>query len=169
MKIMHAKELKKRLAKDEVILIDVREPAEHRSECIDGACHIPLGQISIDALPSKAKAIVMHCRSGKRSADACIKLLQQDPSLELYSLEGGISAWTQEGFPVKKSSKQVLPLDRQTQLAAGFFAFTGTVLGAYYNALFYIVPGFVGAGLMFAGITGWCGLAKVLARMPWNQ
>jgi len=102
MKTITASELKKKLDKDELLLIDVREPAEHRSECIDGACLIPLGEISIDKLPSTKKPIVMYCRSGKRSADACAKLLAISPFLNIASLEGGIIAWSQAGFNVKK-------------------------------------------------------------------
>jgi len=169
MKTITALELKKRLDKDEVLLVDVREPAEHRSESIDGACLIPLGEISIDKLPSTKRPIVIHCRSGKRSADACSKLLASTPSLDVASLEGGIIAWSQAGFNVKKSGSIILPLDRQTQIAVGFIAFFGTILGTLINPVFYVLPGFIGAGLMFAGITGWCGMAKLLAKMPWNR
>lgn len=169
MKTITAVELKKRLDNDEVLLIDVREPAEHRSECIEGACLIPLGEISIERLPSRTRPIVIHCKSGKRSADACTKLLSVNPALDLYSLEGGIISWQQAGFNVKKSGSNSLPMDRQIQVATGFIAFSGTILGAFINPIFYIVPGFISAGLMFAGITGWCGMGKLLAKMPWNR
>ncbi len=169
MKTITASELKKLLDKNEVLLIDVREPAEHSSEYIDGACLIPLGEISIDKLPSTQRPIVIHCRSGKRSIDACAKLLASNHSLDVASLEGGIIAWIQDGFNVKKSGSSVLPLDRQTQIAAGFIVFTGTLLGILINPTFYILPSFIGAGLIFAGITGWCGMTKFLAKMPWNR
>lgn len=169
MKTITAVELKKRLDKDEVLLIDVREPAEHRTESIEGACLIPLAEMKIEKLPSIKRPIVIHCRSGNRSAEACTKLLATDPSLDVYSLEGGIVAWQQAGFSVKKSGSNVLPLDRQTQIAVGTIAFLGTILGTLINPAFYILPGFIGAGLMFAGITGWCGMAKLLAKMPWNS
>jgi rhodanese-related sulfurtransferase len=169
MKTITAAELKKKLDQDEVLLIDVREPAEHRSESIAGACLIPLGDINAKTLPSTKKPIVIHCRSGKRSADACAKLLASNPLLDVASLEGGIIAWGQAGYNVKKSGSSILPIERQTQIAAGFIAFSGTILGALLNPLFYILPGFIGAGLMFAGISGWCGMAKLLAKMPWNR
>lgn len=169
MKIITALELKKRLDKDEVLLIDVREPAEHRSEYIDGSYLIPIGEISIERLPSTKRPIVIHCSSGKRSSDACGKLLALNPSLDVSSLEGGIIAWNQAGYNVKKSGSNILPLDRQTQIVVGFIAFSGTILGTWMNYVFYILPGFIGAGLMFAGITGWCGMAKLLAKMPWNR
>ncbi len=112
MKTITASELKKKLDKDQVLLIDVREPTEHRSESIDGACLIPLGEISVEKLPSTQRPIVIHCRSGKRSADACAKLLVANPSLDISSLEGGIIAWDQAGYNVKKSGFTILPLDR---------------------------------------------------------
>ncbi|MCD6055422.1 MAG: ygaP 2 [Gammaproteobacteria bacterium] len=99
---MKVEELKKHLDKDEVLLVDVREPAEYKTECIEEACLIPLGEISLEKLPSKRMPIVVHCRSGKRSVEACAKLLGEDPALEIYSLEGGILAWQQAGFKVKK-------------------------------------------------------------------
>jgi rhodanese-related sulfurtransferase len=169
MKTITAEELKNRLDKNEVLLIDVREPTEHTSECIEGACLIPLGEFSAERLPSKSKPVVIHCKSGKRSADACTRLLAEDPTLDVYSLEGGIIAWQQAGFNVKKSKSTILPLDQQAQVAAGFIAFSGTILGTSINPAFYILPGFIGAGLMFAGFTGGCGMAKLLARMPWNR
>lgn len=169
MKKITAKELKHKLEKGEVVLIDVREPAEHRGEHIEGAYLIPLDSINLEKLPSTDKPFVIHCRSGRRSMEACKKLLKENPSLELHSLDGGIVSWQDEGFHVNKSSSNILPLDRQTQVTVGFLALSGTLLGTFVEPAFYIIPGFVGTGLMFAGITGWCGMAKLLAKMPWNQ
>lgn len=169
MKTITPTELKHRLDQQEVLLIDVREPAEYRSECIAGAVLIPLKDIALDKLPSTAKPIVIQCLSGKRSAEACHKLTQQNHDLDVCSLAGGLSAWKQAGFATNKSGSNTLPLDRQTQLTAGFLAFIGTLAGTWVNPTFYLLPGFVGLGLMMAGITGWCGLAKLLAKMPWNQ
>ena len=97
MKTIKVEELKKWLDEDKVLLIDVREPSEHKSESIEGAHSIPLGELSVEKLPVKSKPIVLYCRSGKRSSDACAKLLAQDPMLEIYSLEGGITEWQQAG------------------------------------------------------------------------
>lgn len=169
MKIITPTELKKHLDKTTAILIDVREPAEHRSEHIEGAHLIPLKEVAAEKLPQKSDYIVIYCQSGRRSTEACKKLLKQNPTLNIYSLEGGIAAWKQAGFSVNKSPSKVLPLDQQTQLAAGFLALLGVLLGTYIHSGFYVIPGFVGSGLMFAGVTGWCGMAKLLAKMPWNQ
>lgn len=169
MKIITARDLKKRLDHDEILLVDVREPIEHKAEFIKGAHLSPLGEVSIDKLLSKSLPIVMHCHSGKRSAAACQKLLSQDPTLEIYSLEGGIAAWKEAGFDVKKSSSSSISIDRQTQIFAGFLTFAGVMLGTFLDSRFYFLSGFVGLGLMLAGITGWCGTAKLLAKMPWNR
>ena len=101
MKTMTAKELKKRLEQGEVLLIDVRELAEHQLECIDGAFLNPLAEFSYEKLPSTSHPIVIHCRSGKRSEEACRRLLEKEPALSVYSLEGGILAWKNAGYPVK--------------------------------------------------------------------
>ena len=86
--------LKKWLKNDEAVLIDVRELAEYQESKIDQAHLIPLGEISINSLPDfKNKKLVLHCRSGKRSLSAGAKLLEENPKLEIYNLEGGIIAW----------------------------------------------------------------------------
>lgn len=164
-----ASELKALMEKGEVLLVDVREPAEHRSENIAGANLIPLASISHEMLKSKSIPIVIHCQSGRRSLEACKILEDQDPSLDLYTLEGGITAWKKSGCEVNSSEGGVLSLDRQMQLTAGFLVFIGVTLGVFINPWFNIISGFVGVGLMFAGISGWCGMIKLLALMPWNK
>lgn len=169
MKTITATELKNRMEHGEILLVDVREPAEHRSECIEGSYLIPLAEISAEKLPIKSCPIVLHCRSGKRSEEACRKLLAEDPTHDIFSLEGGIVAWKKSGYAVSNLGCHVLPLDRQTQLAAGFLVTLGIALGTWVTPSFYVLSGFVGLGLMFAGISGWCGMAKLLAKMPWNR
>jgi len=100
-KTITAVDLKQRLERGEVQLIDVREPSEYNVESINGSCLIPLAEITLDKLPSKIGPIVIHCRSGKRSEEACKKLLAQDPKLEVYSLQGGIVAWKEAGYAIK--------------------------------------------------------------------
>lgn len=104
MKTMTVKELKEHMARGTVVLIDVREVDEFAAASIEGAHLIPLGQVSVDALPETDLPIVIHCRSGKRSASACDKLLDEDEDLDLYNLEGGIMAWEAAGFPVTRST-----------------------------------------------------------------
>lgn len=170
MKTITAPELNQHLDNKSAILIDVREPAEHSVASIDGALLIPLNLISLEKLPAGSKKpIVIHCRSGKRSEIACKALLEQDPSLDLYSLAGGILAWQQAGFSITQSNSKTIPIEQQTQLIAGLLIVAGTLAAVFIAQEFYILPAFVGLGLMFAGFTGWCGMAKLLATLPWNK
>lgn len=169
MKTITANELKNKLEHGEVSLIDVREPAEHRAERINNAYLIPLADITYTKLPSTARPVVFHCGSGRRSEEACKKLLAEHPNLEVYFLEGGIKAWKNAGFPVQSSGQKIIPLDRQTLLAAGSLVLLGVIFGMLVHPAFYALSAFVGAGLMVAGLTGWCGMTKLLAKMPWNQ
>jgi rhodanese-related sulfurtransferase len=169
-KTVDATTLKSWIDSGEAVVVDVREPAEHAAENISGATLVPLGSISKSKLPETGgKKLVVHCRSGKRSTSACEKLLAEDPSLEIYNLEGGISAWAGAGHAVKTSGKFFLPLDRQVQLTIGLGVLIGSLLAYFVNPLFTILTGFFGAGLTFAGASGYCGLALVMAKMPWNQ
>ncbi len=170
LKTIDANTLKNWMDKGEAVLVDVREPAEFSAEHICGAIHLPLGKVCKSALPEASyKKLVFQCKGGKRGGAACEKLLAEDPSLEIYNLEGGIGAWAQAGHAVKSSDKFFLPLDRQVQLTIGLSVLFGSILGYYLSPIFFILTGFFGAGLTFAGLSGWCGLAVLMAKMPWNQ
>ena len=161
---------KKWLKNEEAILIDVREPSEHESEKISDANLLPLSNLSNNLLPELSnKKLVIHCHSGKRSNAACQKLLKEDPDLEIYNLEGGILSWSSSGFETKKSDKRILPLDQQVQLTIGVCVLTGSALGYFVNEKFFILSAFFGSGLIFAGLSGFCGLAILMAKMPWNR
>jgi len=169
-KTVDATTLKRWMTNGEAVVVDVREPAEHAAESILGATLLPLGNITQKALPELgSKKLVIHCRSGKRAASACEKLLTEDANLEVYNLEGGISAWSAAGYKVESSGKFFLPLDRQVQLTIGLGVLIGSLLAYFVNPLFFLLTGFLGAGLTFAGLSGFCGLAMVMAKMPWNQ
>lgn len=103
-KSIDAATLKEWLNKREALLIDVRDPEEHAAENIPGAISMPLTTISRKDLPAMGdKKLVLHCKAGKRSMTACEKLVSEDSSLEVFSLEGGIGAWEAAGFAVKKA------------------------------------------------------------------
>jgi sulfur-carrier protein adenylyltransferase/sulfurtransferase len=88
-------ELKQKMDTHEALeLIDVREPFEFQIARIDGATLIPLGEIAerADEL-QREEPIVIHCHSGRRSAQA-VRLLQQRGFTNVYNLEGGIDAWS---------------------------------------------------------------------------
>ena len=84
------------------------------------------------------------------------------------NVEGGTLAWDQAGLPVSRGRK-VISLERQVRIAAGLLVLTGAVLALTVHPWWAGLSAFVGAGLMFAGITDTCGMALMLARMPWNQ
>ncbi len=169
-KNIDSKILKKWLENNEAIVVDVREPSEHEAEKISGSNLLPLARVCKNSLPKyENKKIVLHCRSGKRSTSACQKLIDEDSNLEIYNLEGGISAWITEGYEIKTSGKFFLPLDRQVQLTIGLGVFVGSVLGYLLSPSFFLLSGFFGAGLIFAGLSGYCGLAIFMAKMPWNK
>ena len=169
-KTIDAKTLKAWLENKEAVLVDVREPAEYASENIIGATLLPLGKINKSLLPPHVgKKLVIHCRKGGRGGSACEKLLAEDPALELYNLEGGIEAWRAAGLAVATSGKSCLPLDRQVQLTIGVILIAANVLGMVFGPAWFLLTALIGVGLTIAGLTGFCGLALVIARMPWNQ
>ncbi len=154
----------------DTVLVDVREDYEHAEERIEGALLRPLSAFDPDAVREDAggKRVVFHCRSGKRSLDAAAQYRENGEAT--FHLAGGIETWKAAGQPVvRPETGPRLPLMRQVQVAAGALVALGTGLGVTASPWFLAVPGFVGLGLMFAGITGWCGMAKLLAVMPWNR
>lgn len=169
-KTIDVKTLKAWLDNHEAVLVDVREPAEYAAEKITGATLLPLGKVNKASLPPFAgKKLVIHCRKGGRGGSACEKLLAEDPALEIYNLEGGIEAWNAAGLTVAYSGKPFLPLDRQVQLTIGLLLIAASILGTAFSPAWFLLTGTIGGGLTVAGITGFCGLARIMARMPWNQ
>lgn len=169
-KIINADTAKEWLDKNEAIIIDVRESGEYAAMHIPGATLIPLGTINNDVLPPLAgKKLIIHCQLGRRSEMACEKLLSTNPSLDVYNLDGGIKAWVNAGQKVNQSGKTFISIDRQVQLTIGTGVLLGVTLGYFLHPAFLCLAAFFGAGLVFAGATGTCGLAMLLAKMPWNQ
>lgn len=151
-------------------LVDIREPDEHAREHIPGARHHAVNSINLQkAVRPGNNVLIFHCRSGARTQANAGRLSAAAPGCELYMLEGGIDAWKKAGLPIAIDRRQPIEMMRQVQLVAGSLAFLGAALGYAVTPVFYALSGFVGLGLMFAGITGYCGMAKVLALMPWNR
>lgn len=169
---LSAKELASLLKENKVVLLDVRESGEYASESIPGAKNLPLSQVTIDEahLPEhRDKTLVIHCQSGRRSMLACEKLYNDGAPYDIYNLDGGIVAWKNEGLPTKQSSKKVLPLDRQVQITTGSVSLLGIILAVFVNSYWLVLPAIAALGLINAGVTGWCGLANLVAKMPWNK
>lgn len=164
-----AKDLKRRLDAGSAVLIDIRETDEHAREHILGARLAPLSAIDAhDFDRDRAKAAVFQCRSGMRTQANAAKLLAKGFT-ETYFLEGGIDAWKAAGFGVHANPTAPLEIMRQVQIAAGTLVLSGILLGGLIHPGFYGVAAFVGAGLAFAGASGWCGMALLLKAMPWNR
>lgn len=149
------------------VVIDVRMPAEYKEIHVDGAKNIPLSELNKrrDELEDFQHVYVL-CKSGARSQTACTQL--KNIGKELTVVEGGTDAWNEAGFPVVKTSVKI-PLMRQVMLSAGSLVLIGTLGALFITPAFIYLAVFVGAGLAFAGATGWCGMALLLGKMPWNK
>lgn len=169
---LHPKQLNHTLQSGErVALIDVRTPVEHQEMHIAGSHLMPLDSLDPAAVRSAAEGTghcVLICRSGKR-AEQALQKLQAAGCDNLVILDGGVAAWESAGLPLNRGGNNRLPLMRQVQLIIGLLALTGSILALAVDKNFAIIPALLGAGLTLAGSTGWCGLAILLSKMPWNK
>jgi rhodanese-related sulfurtransferase len=157
------------------VIIDVRERDEFDAEHIEKSIHIPLSEFpqrSPGILTQlEGKKVTIMCRSGNRAklAEDQIKKLgfYQPASYEIYP--GGILAWKKEGKPTLAHKKGHLPIIRQVHLIAGLLVLVSSVAAALFFPPLLWVSAFVGAGLTVAGATGFCGMAIILSKMPWNK
>jgi rhodanese-related sulfurtransferase len=154
-------------------LLDVRTPAEHAELHVPGVHLAPLDRLDAAELASangfaKDQALFIFCRSGNRAKQAAEKL-EKGGYTQCSVVEGGTMAWAEAGLPVNRGSIKVISLERQVRIAAGALVLAGVLLAHFANPAFIWLSGFIGAGLIFAGITDWCGMAMFIAKMPWNQ
>ncbi|MFT6267422.1 MAG: rhodanese-related sulfurtransferase [Alphaproteobacteria bacterium] len=169
LKSVHAQAAFALLGEDSV-LVDVREPAEFNTKHIPKANLHPLSAINAKALTSYGdKTVVIYCQKGIRGQKACEKILQDNPQAKVVNLTGGIEAWQAAGLNTIKGDSNVLPLDRQVQITIGAGVLIFSLLGYFYQTNFIFGAAFMGAGLLFAGISGFCGLARIMALAPWNK
>lgn len=148
-------------------LIDIRSPDEHARERIAGALNIPLERLSPGQAPGDV--LIFHCRSGMRTGQAAGQLSQAAGKRDCYLLEGGISAWGDAGLPTERARGAPIEMQRQVMIAAGTLVLIGTILSLLVAPAWIALALFAGAGLTFAGVTGFCGMAHLLALMPWNR
>lgn len=168
MKTINCEQLREQ--QTDVCLIDVRELDEHARESIPGAICVPLSAFSAEALAKlpKDKLIVIHCQSGNRTCEAYDRLLAAGFD-QVFVLQGGINAWKKSGGATRINKKARLPLMRQMQIIVGFMVLLGVVLSFCVSPYFSLLSAFFGAGLIFAGITGFCGMVRFLAILPYNK
>lgn len=153
-------------------LIDVRTPVEFREVHVEIARNVPLDQLDPGALMQARNSLApdplyVICRSGSRGKQACDKFLKAGFS-NVINVEGGTLACVEAGLPLVRG-KKTISLERQVRIAAGSLVLLGAALGWFVHPAFFGLSAFVGAGLLFAGITDTCGMGMILARMPWNQ
>jgi rhodanese-related sulfurtransferase len=162
-----------KLSEQGALLLDVRSPAEYRSVHVQGAINLPLENVTASRVKEliqsnhKNPVVVLLCASGTRARTAADRLESSD--LKLTVITGGTNSCIQLGIPVNRTKTKMISIERQVRIGAGFLVLTGVALGYWVAPAFYLLSGFIGAGLMFAGITDWCGMGMLLARAPWNK
>jgi rhodanese-related sulfurtransferase len=150
------------------VLVDIRATDERARKRIPGALGIPMGAIEAGELRSETRTIIFHCASGHRTHAHAGRLLAAVPG-GARILSGGLAAWEKAGGSVERDPHRPIEIMRQVQIAAGSLVVLGVVLSLTISPWFVGLAAFVGAGLIFAGITGFCGMARLLAWMPWNR
>lgn len=152
-------------------ILDVRTTPEFREVHLQKNClHMPLDTLDADkvraAFPDNAKPIFLLCKGGKRAAAAAEQLKAAGVANTIV-VDGGLDACVACGVDVMRGN--VIPLERQVRMAAGALVVSGIILGSVWSPGFYLLSAFVGTGLFVSGLTGWCGLALLLAKAPWNK
>jgi len=162
-------EARRRLSDGKAVLIDIREADEFARRHVAGALSRPLSQWTGADLPAATgQDAIFTCKSGMRTGGACGRLAASAPGAA-YILEGGIDGWEKAGLPVEEDRAAPLEIMRQVQISAGLLILLGVMLGYAAAPAWFLLAGFAGAGLLFAGLTGFCGMARLLMRAPWNR
>ncbi|MSR53054.1 MAG: DUF2892 domain-containing protein [Gemmataceae bacterium] len=150
-------------------LIDVRMPMEFEAVHAKGATNIPLDRFDSTAvLSGPDDAIYVICGTGSRGQKACEKLIATNPSVRVVNVDGGTVAWEAAGLPVIRGRKS-MSLERQVRIAAGSIILLSFGLAIFVHKGLLGLAALVGAGLVFAGMSDWCGMGMLLGKMPWNR
>lgn len=151
------------------MFVDVRSISEALEEQVPKSVFLPFDLVSKERLQDlgiEGKTPIIVCRSGRRAGQAAEALAQTMDSVAV--LDGGIVRWKADGLAVNEGHK-ALPLDRQVLIAAGSMMLLFMLLGLLVSPLFFAIALFMSCGMIFAGITGACGMARILLMMPWNK
>lgn len=152
-----------------VDFINVCTPAEYKEKHIKGVRSAPLDTLHTRVAElNQKKTVYIHCRSGNRGRQAIEKLQSLGVTAELINVEGGLLAWEEAGYETGSHTSR-LPIMRQVFIGAGGLVLAGVFLTHFVNYNFILLPLFVSLGLLVSGITGWCGMAILLSKMPWNK
>ena len=154
----------------DVRLLDVRTPGEYETMHIRGSYNVPLdllGEHAREIQENVDEPVVLVCQSGSRARKAR-EALEGAKMPNLHILEGGVNGWVSSDKPVNRGPERI-SMERQVRIAAGGMAALGGLLALTVNRRFGVLPAFVGSGLVFAGVTDTCGMAALLAKLPYNQ
>ena len=166
--VVSPQQLAERLQQDATTnVIDVRTPVEYQEVHVPEARNVPLDRLAGDTQLVDGGPLYVVCKSGGRARRACEQLAQKGVG-QLHLVEGGTDAWVIAGLPVVRGKKSI-SLERQVRIAAGTLVLLGIVLGWFWHPAGLGLSAFVGAGLVFAGVTDTCGMGMMLAKMPWNN
>ncbi len=161
--------LRQRLADGTARVVDVREPDEFARSRIAGSELAPLSRFDpAQRTGDDSSDVVLCCRTGRRSAEAAKRILDAGAT-EVTHLEGGVAAWQAAGLPLTSTQGAPISLMRQVQIVAGSMILLATLLTIWVSPWFLLLCGATGAGLLFAGLTDTCAMARLLDRMPWNR
>jgi rhodanese-related sulfurtransferase len=154
-----------------VWLVDVRTPSEFASSHLAQAFNHPLSALGREKLtrPSECSGpLFLICQSGGRASQAAHRL-QEAGQEDICLVEGGMNGWKAAGLPVVGSGQAVMSLERQVRIVAGLLVLLGVSLNRAGWDWGIHLSGLVGMGLVVAGLTDHCGMALLLAQMPWNR
>lgn len=159
--------------KNGALLIDLSDESDYRREHIKGAIPQPVDAlIQSKILPEQAKQaqeLIFYCYEGLRTQVIAPYLAHLCGDKPAYMLENGLHAWRNASLPTQLNRSAPMSLMRQVQMVAGGLVLLGAILGWLVSPYFFGLSAFIGAGLFFSGLTGWCGMAMLLAKMPWNR
>jgi hydroxyacylglutathione hydrolase len=154
-------------------IIDVREAMEYESERVAASRHAPLSTLPREhqarlAGLDRSRPLYVLCRTGARAEKAAHHLAELGWS-DVRIVDGGTLAWHAAGLPLERTGRKTWSLERQVRLTAGSLVVVGAAVGFFVHPVGYALSAFIGAGLVFAAVTNTCGMAMVLAKMPWNR
>ncbi|MFJ3279552.1 rhodanese-like domain-containing protein [Streptomyces halstedii] len=157
---------------EEFTVIDVRAPGEYASGHVPGALNVPLDRLpeGVPALKSASARgpLLVVCASGVRSTRACEILADAD--IDAATLSGGTSAWERDGHGLDRpaGTRAVWPMERQVRFAAGSLVVAGLLAGRRLPVARWLSAG-IGAGLIYSAVSGTCGMAAALSKLPHNR
>ena len=160
-----------KLLEQGAVLVDIRDRADFLREHIPQALSLPLTEITTGKTVegSGQQPVIFHCQAGMRTTNNAEQLMRAASSGNVFLMSGGINAWKSAALPIIEDKKQPLPIIRQVHITAGILVLVGVIAGYAVDSRLFFLSGFIGAGLIFSGVSGFCGMASLLQKMPWNK